>query len=100
MSELVKELLRIAEIIPADEDGDVSEAEIVIRAAALRLLELEKKASRWVPVSEKAPPFDTRILLYSPKGICAHVAYLIEGFSDAAYCTHWMPLPPPPESVK
>ncbi|HFZ1674455.1 TPA: DUF551 domain-containing protein [Klebsiella pneumoniae] len=69
-------------------------------------------SERWIPVSERMPELDTRVLLYF-SNYGGHIEdgcigddgdgpyhYLFDGDSLQYEPTHWMPLPAPPKEVK
>ena len=79
---------------------------IVERAskAESRIAELEAER-RWIPVSERLPEAETRVLAATPTGYMEVDWRFSEPIIDCGFAnffsldnvTHWMPLPEPPE---
>lgn len=53
---------------------------------------------RWIPVTERTPERDAMVLAYFPdmEGTPGRIQTQ-KGWSVTKFCTHWMPLPEPPE---
>ena len=52
--------------------------------------------SEWIPVSERLPPEETRVLAYDGDKVFES-EYWNGNWEWCADVTHWMPLPEPPE---
>ena len=69
-----------------------------------RIAELEAER-RWIPVSERLPEAETRVLAATPTGYMEVDWRFSEPIIDCGFAnffsldnvTHWMPLPEPPE---
>lgn len=75
----------------------------LIEQQAERIEELEAKAPRWIPVTEKIPPDQEEVLVLTrskngvrnvDKGYWAIAHFIHRG---RAVVTHWMPLPEAPK---
>ena len=56
--------------------------------------------SKWIPVTERLPEYETEVLTYRKSGVSVEVRWRTywdnDEFSDYPV-THWMPLPHPPK---
>lgn len=86
-------------------EKNLGAAELIEQQAA-RIAELEAKAPRWIPVTEKIPPDQEEVLVLTrskngvrnvDKGYWAIDHFIHRG---CAQVTHWMPLPGWTEDVK
>jgi len=107
-SENIKKALRMAVNVGCGFEGDAEDAASLlslIETNEARIAELEA-AQRWIPVSERLPEPYTRVLACIKSGYM-EVDYMysepivdvgIADFNSLDNVTHWMPLPPSPES--
>lgn len=57
------------------------------------------RVPRWIPVTERLPEDDEVVLAYFPEMKGSGVEIQIQkGWSINKFCSHWMPLPEPPEA--
>jgi len=67
-----------------------------------RLVELERDAARWIPVTERLPETEVTVLCYGPNTIHPDLPWIMfvdwRGSKPDFGCgvTHWMPLPAAP----
>ena len=57
---------------------------------------LLRNPPRWIPVSERLPPEETRVLAYDGTSVFES-EYMHGRWEWLADVTHWLPLPNPPE---
>ena len=50
---------------------------------------------RWIPVTERLPPEETRVIAYDGEDVFES-EYFCDDWEWNADVSHWMPLPPPP----
>ena len=88
-----------------DADDCFRDLMVYVKGLVARIAELEA-AQRWIPVSERLPEPYTRVLACIKSGYM-EVDYMysepivdvgIADFNSLDNVTHWMPLPPSPES--
>lgn len=84
------------------------EAADLIEQQAAKIAELEAKVPRWIPVTERLPEIEQRVLVLDRHGnaMVRTLRYLTgekepsfrpDGLVPRKHITHWMPLPEPPE---
>lgn len=85
------------------------EAADLIEQHAARIKELETKAPRWIPVTERLPEIEQRVLVLDRHGNAMvrtlrcltgekEPSFRPDGLVPRKHITHWMPLPEPPET--
>jgi hypothetical protein len=79
----------------AQEAGDIS-ADLRSQEAHSAWPAGEDAMSEWIPVSERLPPEETRVLAYDGDKVFES-EYWSGRWEWCADVTHWMPLPEPPE---
>lgn len=85
------------------------EAADLIEKQAARIKELEAKVPRWIPVTERLPEIEQRVLVLDRHGNATvrtlrcltgekEPSFRPDGLVPRKHITHWMPLPEPPET--
>lgn len=80
------------------------EAAVLIEQQAARIAELEAKVPRWVPVTERLPEIEQRVLVLDRHGNKMvrtmrrlaseeEPSFRPDGLVPQKHITHWMPLP-------
>ena len=81
----------------------------VIEQQAAKIKELEAKVPRWIPVTERLPEIEQRVLVLDRHGNAMvrtlrcltgekEPSFRPDGLVPRKHVTHWMPLPEPPET--
>lgn len=94
---------------PFCDDKLKQEAAGLIEQQAARIAELEAKVPRWVPVTERLPEIEQRVLVLDRHGNKMvrtmrrlaseeEPSFRPEGLVPQKHITHWMPLPEQPET--
>ena len=89
-------------------EKDLGAAELIEQQTA-KIAELEAKVPRWVPVTERMPEIEQRVLVLDRHGnamvrtlLCLAgekgPSFRPDGLVPRKHITHWMPLPEPPET--
>lgn len=80
----------------------------LIEQQAARIVELEAKVPRWVPVTERLPEIEQRVLVFDRHGNAMvrtlrrlagekEPSFRPDGLVPKLHITHWMPLPEAPK---
>lgn len=86
------------------------EAADMIEQQAARIAELEAKVPRWIPVTERLPEIEQRVLVLDRHGnamvrtlLCLagekEPSFRPDGLVPRKHITHWMPLPEAPRRM-
>lgn len=88
--------------------NNLGAADLIDQQAA-KIKELEAKVPRWIPVTERLPEIEKRVLVLDRHGNAMvrtlrclagekGPSFRPDGLVPRKHITHWMPLPEPPET--
>ena len=86
-------------IYMVEEQRIVNSRNMMGRKDAIEVVSKTEKTTRWIPVTERLPEKDTRVIVCAslPEGVHSDFIYEDGHWFVSIGVTHWMPFPEPPK---